>query len=182
MDHPVAQTGRIPAFHLSIGPRLSARVHQEETNTILSLFVLFIAYCLKKLEMTPLSNLRSHTWIWLALVLEQISKTNLIYYTLCEGNDKQQNPLLSDSVLSSVFLQHLLLTFTQSNFGWEASWLSVSEYLPVFLCKTLGSRSSDISCLLNLWFYSGLSNTKTFMEKINKMWSIYDIQNAMCNL
>lgn len=58
MDHPVAQTGRIPAFHLSIGPRLSARVHQEETNTILSLFVLFIAYCLKKLEMTPSVKLK----------------------------------------------------------------------------------------------------------------------------
>lgn len=38
---------------------------QAETNTILPLFVLFIAYCfLKKLEMTGLlvANLRSHVW------------------------------------------------------------------------------------------------------------------------
>lgn len=41
-------------------------MRQAETNTILPLFVLFIAYCFfkKKMEMTGLlvANLRSHVW------------------------------------------------------------------------------------------------------------------------
>lgn len=139
------------------------------------------------MEKTPMSNWRSHAWIWQALLLERILKTNSIYCTLLREMTNHK-PLLSDIWSSPVFLQHLLLTFTQSTFWRKANWLLAFSFqgtLNFFCAKTKEAKAQvSLVCLISDFILiSDLCNPNIFIEKINEIRSIYSIKSTtLCKL